>query len=136
MVMLQPKFVYGVGRKSIALGFVAAIVGFMAVSASFALAVVIGTVVSTINVRIVAIGIDKMLRAAEEEDVSARAWSILLAFKMFALIALIWVLIARAGVDAVGFVFGFSLFMPAVGWQLLVDNPNEDAELSGFDEEE
>lgn len=132
MVMLQPDFVYGVVRKSLVLGAISAIITLLAVSAKFALAVAIGTAVSAINLRFVALSIKKMFEHGREGSASATSWSILLSLKMLILIAIIWVLISRWNVDAVGFVFGFSLFMPAIGWQMWAsdsDGSEEDSEI-------
>jgi hypothetical protein len=131
MVMLEPEFLYGVVRKSLLLGFVAAAVTLFTVSAEFAGAVAIGTLVSAINLRIVAYSIKRMLEAGRDGGTSANAWSLLLAGKMLVLIAVVWCLIAYVNVNAVGFVFGFSLFMPAIGVQVVTSKPNgseEDSE--------
>lgn len=124
MVMLEPSFAYGVVRKSLLLGLFTALVTLFAVSAEFAAAVTIGTLVSSINLRTVAWVIKKMIDAARDGGTSSTKWSLLLAGKMLLLIALIWVLIAYVDVNAVGFVFGFSSFLPAIGWQVVVSEPN------------
>jgi small-conductance mechanosensitive channel len=125
MVMVKPDFVYGVVWKSLLLGAIAAIVMLFAVSAEVAGAVVIGTLVSAINLRVVTLSIKKMLEAGLDGGTSATGWTILLALKMFVLIGVIWILITAVEVDAVGFVFGFSLFLPSIMWQVLVDKPDE-----------
>lgn len=122
--MLQTDFVYGMVRKSLVLGAILALVMLFAVSAKVAAAVVVGTLVSAINLRVVALSIKKMFDAGRDGSASATAWSMLLATKMLVLIGVIWVLITKLEVDAVGFVFGFSLFMPAMGWQMLVSKPD------------
>ena len=118
MVMLQTDFVYGVVRRTLLLGAISAFITFFAVSASFAMAVMIGTLVSSINLRVTAWSIKKMLDAARD-GAAAAAWSMIIVSKLFVLVGVIWVLIAQVEVDAVAFVFGFSLFMPAIGWQML-----------------
>lgn len=130
--MLQPDFVYGVVRRSLVLGAIAALVTLYAVSAKFAAAVAIGTGLSAINLRFVALSIKKMFDNGREGSASATRWSILLSLKMLVLIAIIWLLITRWNVDAVGFVFGFSLFMPAIGWQLWASDPDGSEEDSEF----
>jgi len=130
MVMLQPDFVYGVVRRSLALGAIAALISLFAASSEVAGAVVIGTLVSAINLRVVALSVKRMLEAGRDGNASSAFWTMVLAGKMFVLIAVVWVLIAYVEVDAVGFVFGFSLFMPAIGWQMLVSKPDESEEHS------
>lgn len=122
--MLNPDYVYGVIRKSVVLGAIAALVSLFAVSVLFAEAVVIGTLVSAINLRVLAFSMKKMLEAGLDGGTSAGGWSLLLAMKMLVLIGVIWILITVVNVNAVGFVFGFSLFMPAIGWQMLVSKPD------------
>lgn len=125
MVMLKPDFVYGMVWKSLVLGAIAALVMLFAVSAEVAGAVVIGTLVSAINLRVVILSIKKMLAAGLDGGTSAVGWTLLLALKMFVLIGVVWLLITVAEVDAMGFVFGFSLFLPAIGWQVVVEKPDE-----------
>ena len=122
--MLQPDFVNGVVWKSLVLGAIAALVILVAASVEVAVAVVIGTLVSAINLRVVALSVKKMLDAGLDGGASAAGWSFLLTAKMLVLIGVIWALITVVEVDAIGFVFGFSLFMPAIGWQLLVAKPD------------
>ncbi len=123
--MLQPDFVYGVVRRSLVLGALAALVMLLTVSAQVAGAVVIGTLVSAINLRVVALSIHKMFDAGRDGGTSPVGWTILLTLKMLLLIGVVWYLITAVEVDAVGFVFGFSTFLPAIGWQLLVTKPDE-----------
>ena len=125
MVMVEPRFLYAVISKTLILGGLAAIIGYIAASASFAVAVVIGAVITAINMRTVTWAMQKMLEAGREGKGSAAAWSLLLAAKMLVLIGVIWMLITRADVNAVGFAIGFSLFMPAIGWQMVVAKPEE-----------
>lgn len=124
MVMLQPEFVYGVVRRTLVLGAISALVMLLAVSVEVAVAVVVGTLVSAINLRVVALSIKKMLEAGRDGGTSSAAWTLLLSTKMLVLIGIVWVLITIAEVNAVGFVFGFSLFMPAIGWQLVSAKPD------------
>lgn len=128
MVMLQPEFVYGVVRRSLVLGAISALIMLFAVSVEMAVAVVVGTLVSAINLRVMILSIKKMFEAGRDGGTSSVAWTLLLATKMLVLIGLVWVLITVVEVNAVGFVFGFSLFMPAIGWQLLVAKPNPSEE--------
>lgn len=123
MVMIEPDFVFGVVRKSLFLGAAAVLGALLAVSAEVALAVAIGTVVSSINLCVMAWTIKKMLDAGRDGGTSATAWGLLLTLKMLVLIGFIWWLIAYVNVNAVGFTVGFSLFMPAIGWQILVSEP-------------
>jgi hypothetical protein len=110
-------------RKSLFLGVAVVLVTLLAVSADVAWAVAIGTVVSAINLRVMTWTIKKMLDAGREGGTSAGAWGMLLTLKMLVLIGVIWWLIAHVDVNAVGFTVGFSLFMPAIGWQVLVARP-------------
>jgi hypothetical protein len=123
MVMIEPEFVYGVVRKSLFLGMAVVLGTLLAVSENFAVAVAIGTVLSAINLRVMAWTIKKMLDAGRDGGTSAGAWGVLLTLKMLVLIGIIWWLIAHVNVNAVGFTVGFSLFMPAIGWQMLVAEP-------------
>lgn len=123
MAMLEPNFVYGVIRKSLILGGVGAIVGYLVASGAFAAAVAIGALVTAINLRTVAWAIKKMFESGRDGNASAVGWSLLLGLKMMLLIALVWVLLAYVNVNAVGFAIGLSLFMPAIGWQLLTSGP-------------
>ncbi len=123
MAMLAPSFVYGVINKSLILGALVALVGFFSVSAGFAGAVLIGTLMTAVNMRTVAWAMSKMLEAGREGKTASAGWSLLLAVKMLLLIGSIWVLVAYVNVNAAGFAIGFSLFMPAIGWQMLVAAP-------------
>lgn len=125
MVMIQPDFIYGVVRKSLVLGVIAALVMLLLVSVEVAEAVVVGTLVSAANIRLVALSIKKMFDRARDGKASAVFWALLLTFKMLMLVVLIWVLFTYAKLNAVGFVFGFSLFMPAIFWQMLVTEPDD-----------
>jgi small-conductance mechanosensitive channel len=89
------------------------------VSASFASAVVIGSLVTAINLRTAAWAMKKMFESGRDGKPSAMGWSLLLAVKLVVLIAVVWVLLAYVNVNAVGFAIGLSLFMPAIGWQMV-----------------
>lgn len=125
MAMIAPGFVYGVIRKTLALGALTSLIGFFLASKEFAAAVVIGTLVTAVNLRTVAWATKRLLDP-ERDGKSATGWSLLLAGKMLVLIAVIWCLIAYVNVDVVGFAIGFSLFMPAIGWQIVVAKPEEE----------
>lgn len=129
MAVIEPNFIYGVIRKSLAVGAIAATIGWLAMgTVELGLAVLVGTLISALNLRTVAWAIRKMLEAGRDGDETAGAWTLVLAGKLLALIASVWVLIAYAGVDAVGFALGFSSFLPAIGWQMLVSSPYRDDE--------
>ena len=125
MVMLQPDFMYGVVRRTLLLGVLAALIILFTVSVEVAEAVVVGTLVSATNLRVVTASIKKMFDRGREGKASATIWTLVLVAKMLLLVALIWVLITRVELNAVGFVFGFSIFLPAIFWQLLVSGPDD-----------
>lgn len=125
MVMLEPEFVYGMVRKAFLLGIAFAAAAFFGLSADVAAAILIGTLVSTINLRVMAWSIRKMFDAIKEGRGNSTWYALLLVAKMLLLIAAIWVLIAYADVDPMGFAFGFSLFMPAIGWQMWASRSDE-----------
>lgn len=122
MVMLQPEFVHGVVRRTVVLGLASALVLFWAMSAQVAIAVVVGTLVSAVNLLALTWSIKKVLQQVVEGSVAA-VWPFLIVAKMLGLVAAIWVLLTVAKLNAVGFVFGFSAFLPAIFWQLWVVGP-------------
>ena len=130
MAMIAPGFVYGVIRKTLTLGALTSLVGLFMASANFAAAVVIGTLVTAINLWTVAWATKRLLDPDRGRK-SSTMWSLIFAAKMIVLIAVIWCLIAYVDVDAVGFAIGFSLFMPAIAWQIVMARPEEDESEKG-----
>lgn len=117
MAQLEVRFIHGVVWKTLILGVVAVVVSGLWLGSAMAVSVLSGTVVAALNLRFVAWLSQKMIGRAKKGNTNSTAWAMLLLVKMFVLFGLIFVLIALLDVDAIGFVTGFSLFLPAIAWQ-------------------
>lgn len=86
---------------------------------SLGLGIFAGTAVTVINLRIFVFTIEKLVKIGRDGSRSQLFWSFLLGSKMLVLIATIWFLISVVGLSVVGLMFGFSLFLPSMFWQLI-----------------
>ncbi|MEZ4461410.1 MAG: hypothetical protein R3E66_17175 [bacterium] len=111
--------------KTAILGGLMTMVGLVVGSVWFGMSVAVGTVITLSNLRVVEWVSTKLLRAAKQGNTSSAPWTILLVLKLFAIFALIWFLLARVFLDPVGFVAGFSCFLPAIVWQAVLARDGE-----------
>lgn len=106
--------------KTAILGGLGSAVGGVLGSVWFGLSVFVGVAVTLTNLRVVEWISTKLLSAARQGQTSSAPWTIILVLKLFAIFALVWFLLARVMLDAIGFVAGFSSFLPAIVWQAIL----------------
>ncbi len=119
MANLELDVIRAVIRKTLMLGLVALAGTWWFAGASIALAVAVGVVVASLNLAFVA-WLSRKVIGDGKGMVGKGGWMALSVVKMTILFGLVWFLIARLGLDAIGFVIGFSCFLPAIVWQALV----------------
>ncbi len=117
MASLERAFMKGLVLKTLVLGILASIVALVSTEMHFAQSVLVGTIVSTINLRFVQWISEKLVDSAKRGNVNPGLWGFLLVVKMTILFFVIWLLVVEFGFDAIGFIIGFSSFLPAIGWQ-------------------
>jgi hypothetical protein len=120
MASLENKFVQGLFWKTLILGLVAILVCGLWVSWAFGGAVALGVLVSGFNLRVVGWVSRKMAEAAMAGDKGVTKWTLLLVIKLLLLFVLTYLIVIVLGADAVGFVVGYSTFLPAIFWQAAV----------------
>ena len=123
MATLENKFVDGLFWKTLLLGVVAILASGFGVSWAFGGAVALGVLVSGFNLRVVGWVSRKMAEAALAGDKGVTKWTFLLVVKLLVLFVLTYLIVIVLGADAVGFVVGYSSFLPAMVWQALVFEP-------------
>ena len=125
MAKLELDVIRAVVRKTFIIGLVALGLAWWYAGATLAIAVGVGVLVAASNLLFVAWLSKKVI--GDGEGVAGKgAWMALSTLKMALLFGLVWFLIARLQLDAVGFVIGFSCFLPAIVWQA-VDSFDVDA---------
>jgi small-conductance mechanosensitive channel len=133
MAKFDAHYVDGIFWKIVGLGAIASAIGFVALSKHFAASVLLGTVITAVNFRVIAFGARKLLAGAAEKKRSAMIWPVILGAKIIALFAFTYWSIIVLGADVVGFVIGYSVFIPALIWQTILYAHRLEAEV---DEEE
>lgn len=83
----------------------------------FAVAVAVGVAVAALNLAFVAWLSKKLIGKGHGGPVGKAGYVAFSLLKMAALFGVVWYLIVRVGLDAIGFVTGFSSFLPAIVWQ-------------------
>ncbi len=116
---IDPRFLNGMIAKTAILGLVASLLFGFFLDPTFGLGVFAGAAVTVINLRFFMFVVEKLLNPAKNEDKSQSFWSILLGTKMLFMIVTVWFLIGFVGLSALGLMFGFSLFLPSMVWQLI-----------------
>jgi len=117
MANLERAFIERLVLKTFILGLFASVAAALLTDLHFAQSVLVGALISAINLRFVQWISKKLIEGATEGSTSPVLWSFLLVAKMTILFGVIWLLVVEFGFDAVGFVLGFSSFLPAIGWQ-------------------
>lgn len=117
MANLERAFIKGLVLKTLVLGIAASLAALGLAEMHLAQSVLIGTVVSVLNLRFVQWISQKLVDSAKEGSVHPGLWAALLVLKMTLLFFVIWLIVVEFGFDAIGFVIGFSSFLPAIGWQ-------------------
>lgn len=117
MASLENEFVTGLFWKTILLGVVAIVASAVLVSWAFGGAVAMGVLVSGFNLRVVGWVSRKMAEAALAGDEGVTKWTLLLVVKLLLLFVLTYLIVIVLGADAVGYVVGYSSFLPAIFWQ-------------------
>ncbi len=117
MASLENKFVTGLFWRTILLGVVAILASGWLVSWAFGGAVALGVLVSGFNLRVVGWVSRKMTEAALEGDEGVTKWTLLLVVKLLFLFVLTYLVVIVLGADAIGYVVGYSMFLPAIFWQ-------------------
>ncbi len=119
MTSLETNFVDGLFWRTLIVGAVFAALGWWLMSAHFAGSILLGTMVSAFNLRVVGWVSRKMLQAGAEGRTSGAVWSVLLVLKLFLLFALTFVFIVIVGANVYGYVIGYSTFLLAIVWKLI-----------------
>lgn len=125
MATVERSFLKGLIFKTLMLGLLGTVIAFFVYGGLFALSISTGTSVIALNLLFVQWITGKMIDGAREGNPNATAWTMLLVLKMTALFGIVWVLIAELGLDAIGFVIGFSTFLPAIVWQVVVTDDED-----------
>lgn len=118
MASLEIKFAQGLFWKTLVIGVGATLLGAGLISWYFAGSILLGTLVSAFNMKVVAWVSRKMARAASSGDTGTTRWSLLLVLKLFLLFALTFIFIVILGANVFGYVIGYSTFLVAIVWQL------------------
>lgn len=131
MTTIDRSFVDGMFWRLLALGAVVAVVAGLAVSWQFGYSVALGAVVSASSLRVTAMAVERIIESVVDGAQPSRAWGLLLVAKLAALFAAVFVCLAVLDAHPVGFVIGFKLILPALGWQLVrqpdhLDGPVDD----------
>lgn len=119
MTTLESRFVDALVWKTIILGVAFAALGWMIFTAQFAAAILLGMLVSAFNLRVVAWVGRKMVRAAQSGQTSTSMWTAVLLVKLLLLFVLTYIFVAVVRADVIGYVIGYSSFLPAIGWQAI-----------------
>jgi hypothetical protein len=120
MANLEYDVILAIIGKTFIIGLLAFAGGWWFAGGSIALAIGVGAIVAAANLYFVAWLIEKVIGDDGKGVVGKGGYMILSTIKMTLLFGLVWFLIARLGLSAVGFAIGFSCFLPAMVWQALV----------------
>ena len=125
MTSFEFRFIDGLSKKTLILGGILAGVLGVLVGPWMALSTAIGAATAFSNLYFIRWVSHKMVERAKAGNTSVSPWSAIIVLKMLILFGLVWYLIARLGIDAPGFVAGFSAFLPAIGWQVWASRDDE-----------
>lgn len=127
MANVELRFIRGVLVKTTILG--GLLVAFsLLVSGWFTLSAAVGVAVALSNLAFVQWISSKLVRAAKAGNTNSTPWWALLVLKLFGIFVLIWLLLAWLKLDAVGFVAGFSCFLPAIVLQAVLTRDDDSSE--------
>jgi hypothetical protein len=137
MASLENKFVDGLFWKTLILGIAVVLGTGVWVSWPFGGAVALGVLVSGLNLRVVGWVSRKMAETAMTGDKGVTKWTLLLVVKLLLLFVVTYLIVIVLGADAVGYVVGYSTFLPAIFWQAAVwlreqddEHDEEDAQVA------
>lgn len=133
----EVRFVQGLFWKTLIVGVVIALVSAFFVSTHFAGSVFVGVLVSSLNMRVLALAGRKMVEYAANGHAGSTFWAIVLGFKLLVLMVLTYLFVIVFGANVFGFVIGYSVFLVAIFWQALiyVSKLQDDFEVDGSIEE-
>ena len=114
--MIDRRFVRGLVLKASILGVVATGLSAFFWSTSVALGIFAGCGVTVANFAMFSWTIGRLLEAAKRGE-STAVYGVLLAAKTVLLLAGVWWLLGT--IDPLGFALGFSVFLPAMIWQVI-----------------
>lgn len=117
MANLEIDVIRAIIRKTFVVGAILWAASFLYAGSAFSVAVAVGVAVAALNLVFVAWLSKKLVGAGREGQVGKAGWTVFSLVKMAALFGIVWFLIVRVGLDAIGFVIGFSSFLPAIVWQ-------------------
>ena len=120
MASIERSFIDGMIVKVLILGLIASLTTLALISPWWGLSVAAGAVVSWLNLLAVRGVSRRMVRAARDGQTGTALWSMLWVLKMSLLFGVTWLLLAVVGLSAPGFALGFSVFLPAIIWQAIV----------------
>lgn len=120
MARLEITFVKNLVLKTLVVGAVFSLGLGVFMGWWMALSTAFGGLVAAANLKVVEFVTRRMMEAAENGHAQSTFWSIILVLKMLVLFGTIFYLIVRLELDAIGVVVGFSAFLPAIVWQVLV----------------
>jgi len=128
MANLENGFIRAAMGKTAIVGCVTAAAGFFVEGPWFGMSVTIGTVIAILNLWVVKWVAQKVIKSGLAGQTSSAPWSLLLVLKFFAIFGLIGVLLLVVKIDAIGFVAGFSSFLPALMWQAVIDRDDDSSD--------
>lgn len=120
MAHAELRFVDGLFWKTLAIGIVAVLIAWPVASWHVAWSVALGMAISAANMRVVALVSRKMVNVAQTGSTGSTKWTVVLLVKLLLLFVLTYLVIIRLGAHVIGFVVGFSAFLPAAAWQSVV----------------
>lgn len=114
------KFVEGLFWKTLVIGVVIAAISALVISAHFAGSVFLGVLVSSLNMRVLALAGRKLIEFATKGHAGSTFWAIVLGIKLIVLMILTYIFVIVLGANVFGFVIGYSVFLIAIFWQALI----------------
>ncbi len=128
MSNLENGFIRAAMGKTAIVGCVAVPIGLFVEGPWFGMSVAIGMILAILNLWVVQWVAQKVIKSGLAGNTSSAPWSLLLVLKFFAIFGLIGLLLAVVKIDAVGFVAGFSSFLPALMWQAVIDRDDDSSD--------
>lgn len=128
MANLEHGFIRGAMGKTAIVGCLASVVAFFVEGPWFGMSMTIGMVVAIANLWVVKWVSQKIIKSGLAGSTSSAPWSLLLVLKFFAIFGLIGFLLVVVEIDAIGFVAGFSSFLPALVWQAIIDRDDDSSD--------
>ncbi|MBA2664573.1 MAG: hypothetical protein H0U74_19965 [Bradymonadaceae bacterium] len=114
------SFVDGLFWKTLLVGSAIALVSALVISTHFAGSVLLGVLVSSLNMRVVCFAGRKMVETSAEGQSATAFWSVILGIKLILLMILTYYFVIVLGANVFGFVIGYSVFLIAILWQSIL----------------